>query len=73
MVCGVTLHKLCLQWQVMAEAFYSSKVGRAALEAAKAPYQGTKRQTDSLATTQFGPAVCAAVLSVTCMLSILLC
>lgn len=36
----------------MVEAFQSSERGRAALEAATAPYKGSQRQTDSLVTTQ---------------------
>ena len=38
--------------QAMAAAFYQSKGGKSALEAAEATYQGTQRQTDSLVTTQ---------------------
>ncbi len=38
--------------QAMAAAFYESKTGKCALEAAGAAYEGTQRQTDSLVTTQ---------------------
>ncbi|KAL0035494.1 hypothetical protein WJX77_008879 [Trebouxia sp. C0004] len=38
----------------MAAAFYQSRTGKCALEAAGAAYEGTQRQTDSLVTTQYG-------------------
>lgn len=44
--------KLAQVLQEMADAFYQSKRGRSALEAAHAPYEGSQRQTDSLVTTQ---------------------
>ena len=37
----------------MVDAFQASERGRAALEAANAPYKGSQRQTDSLVTTQY--------------------
>ncbi len=38
--------------QAMAAAFYESKTGKCALEAAEGAHEGTQRQTDSLVTTQ---------------------
>ena len=41
-----------LPLQEMVHAYQRSEHGRAALEAANAPYKGSQRQTDSLVTTQ---------------------
>lgn len=38
--------------QEMSDAFYATKMGKTAFEAATAPYKGSERQTRSLATTR---------------------